>query len=349
MNAALRAVTKTAAARGLEVVGVRRGYDGLMAGDFVPLTWGPDGALQAVPELEPAGALGGTWLGSARSTEFREPEGRVRAANRLREQDIGGLVVIGGNGSLTGAHALATETGIAVVGIPASIDNDIGGTSTALGVDTALNTILEACDRISDTARAHRRVFVVEVMGRHCGYLAMAASIAAAADVVLFPEGREADEDLVGPLAQGIARVFGSDEGPRRALIVKAEGVPYPTQELVSDLEAALRPLLHGVDVRGVVLGHTVRGGNPSYKDRMVAARMGYAAVSALVAGSTDVMVGWRPHSLPEGASRTADPSVVLVPLPVMLAETDALLDGSSPTTRRRVQMMAAVEGVLAL
>ncbi|NCG22146.1 MAG: ATP-dependent 6-phosphofructokinase [Rhodobacterales bacterium] len=349
MNAALRAIARTAAARGVDVVGVRRGYEGLMAGEFTALTQVVGDFVEPIPSLRPAGAMGGTLLGSARSKDFRTKNGRCRALQNLRDAGIGNLVVIGGNGSLTGAHALAIESEIQVVGIPASIDNDIGSTATSIGVDTALNTILESLDRISDTARAHRRAFVVEVMGRQCGYLAMAASIAAGADLVLFPEGRTPDEDLVASLADEIARVFGADPGPRRVLIVKAEGVAMPTMELVTSLQDRLDVALPGVDARGVILGHVVRGGRPSYRDRMVAARLGYGAVDALLKGATDLMLAWRPHRIPEGATRTADPSVTWVPLKVMLAETASLLDGSSPETQRRVAMMQAVEGVLAV
>jgi 6-phosphofructokinase 1 len=170
MNAALRAVVKLAAARGVAAVGVLEGYEGLIDGRFRELTRTlAGGGMGADLELDAVGGQGGTLLGSARSMRFMEAAGRVTALGELKRAGIDGLVVIGGNGSLTGAHALATEHGVKVMGIPASIDNDIGCSATALGVDTALNTIVEACDRISDTARAHRRAFVVEVMGRQCG------------------------------------------------------------------------------------------------------------------------------------------------------------------------------------
>ena len=185
MNAAIRAVVKVAAAKGLRVVGVEQGYEGLIDGGFRELTRASQDSAGRVPtaEIDAMAGAGGTMLGSARSARFREPDGRAQAAHNLR--GIDGLIVIGGNGSLTGAHLLSQEHGATrVVGIPASIDNDVGCTSTAIGVDTALNTIVQSCDRISDTARAHRRAFVVEVMGRQCGYLAMASAVAAGADAV---------------------------------------------------------------------------------------------------------------------------------------------------------------------
>lgn len=342
MNACVRAVAKVGASRGYQVIGVRDGYEGLMDGRFQALTQG-DGSTD--PELDFYGGMGGTLLGSARSKRFREPEGRAEAAARVRE-NFEGLIVIGGNGSLTGAHVLAKEHGLRVIGVPASIDNDIGCTSTALGVDTALNTIVEACDRISDTARAHHRAFVVEVMGRHCGYLAMAGAIAAGADAVLFREQGRSEEELVRAVADVVRRGFSSGQ-KRRVLILKAEGVEIPCTRLVRNVEELLVSEIPGVEIRATVLGHVVRGGNPSYQDRMVAGRFGLAAVSALLEGETDQMVAWAP-SLKDGIA-TMDPSVFRFPLEQVIRETDALIDGSSRVTKRRVQMMEAVEGVLSL
>ncbi len=334
MNAALRAILRVATELGAEVVGVENGYEGLIDGRFRPL--GPR-------DLDTAGHTGGTVLGSARSERFRRRAGRATAAGHL--QGFDGLVVIGGNGSLTGALALATEQDVPVAGLPASIDNDIGCTALAIGVDTALNTIVEACDRISDTARAHRRVFVVEVMGRDCGYLAMAGGVAAGADAVVFREQGRGSGDLVEGLLQAIHKGFAA--GKRRCLILKAEGVETPTHVLVEQLQAGLDPSLAGVTVRGTVLGHLIRGGNPSYQDRMIAGRLGNTAVRALLGGQSGVMAAWQP---PGGTGDpTSDPSVRLVPLPLVLRETARLLDGSSPVTKRRLRMMSEVEGVLAL
>jgi 6-phosphofructokinase 1 len=343
MNACLRAVAKVAAGRGADVLGALEGYEGLIDGRFRELTREEGGQRVPDPELDALGSLGGTIIGSARSARFREPEGRAAAAKRLAGVD--GLIVVGGNGSLTGAHALAREHGVRVIGIPASIDNDIGCTGTAIGVDTALNTIVEACDRISDTARAHRRAFVVEVMGRQCGYLAMASAVAAGADAVLFREQGASEAALVervaGVIRDALAR------GKRRVLVIKAEGVEMPCTRMVRSVEEALAPTTPAVEVRGTVLGHVVRGGNPSYQDRMVAGRFGYAAVEALLAGHTDQMVAWQSAS--RGGTPTADPPVQRFGLEQVLAETQALIDGTSPVTRRRLQLLQAVEGVLPL
>lgn len=346
MNASIRAATKVAGAKGVQLVGVEHGYDGLIDGRFRDLaTTLPGGRIAPLPEIDVIGNMGGTILGSVRSMRFMKPEGRAQAAKNL--EGFLGLVVIGGNGSLTGAHALATEHGVKVIGLPASIDNDIGCTGTAIGVDTALNTIVDACDRISDTARAHRRAFVVEVMGRHCGYLAMASAVAVGADAVMFREQGRGEDALVAAAADVIRKGFAAERGKRRVLIIKAEGVEVPTDRLVKRAQEAIAADLPGVDVRGTVLGHLVRGGNPSYQDRMVASRLAYAAVDALLEGKTDEMCAWQPP-LPGGAA-TMDPSVFRFPLEKVLEETKALIDGTSPVTRRRVKMMEANEGTLAL
>ncbi len=344
MNAALRAVVKLAAARGVAAVGVLEGYEGLIDGRFRELTRPlPSGGLGADLELDAVGGQGGTLIGSARSMRFMEAGGRVAAVAELKRAGIDGLVVIGGNGSLTGAHALATEHGVKVMGIPASIDNDIGCTATALGVDTALNTIVEACDRISDTARAHRRAFVVEVMGRQCGYLAMASAIACAADAALIRENGFSEDALVNRVADVVRQGFA--RAKRRVLIIKAEGVAMPTTKLVRLVEEKLAPELKGAEIRATVLGHVVRGGNPSYQDRMVAGRFGLAAVEALLTGCTDEMVGWQPPV--QGGLPTADSSVQRFSLQRVLEETAALINGSSPVTQRRLKLMEAASGVL--
>ena len=344
MNACLRAVAKTAAAAGVRVLGSLEGYEGLIDDRLRPLTVErPDGSLGTDLELEAAGGQGGTVLGSARSARFREADGRARAVATLKRHGVEGLVVIGGNGSLTGAHLLAKEHGVRVMGVPGSIDNDIGCTSTCLGVDTALNTIVEACDRISDTARAHRRAFVVEVMGRQCGYLAMASAIACAADAALIREQGKGEDALVEQVAQVVRQGFA--RGKRRVLVIKAEGVELPTTKLVRLVEQRLSPELPGAEIRATVLGHVVRGGNPSYLDRMVAGRWGLAAVQGLLDGASDEMVAWQPP-VPGGVA-TPDSSVLRFPLDRVLQETDALIDGSSPVTKRRLQLMERAAGVL--
>jgi 6-phosphofructokinase 1 len=347
MNAALRAAAKTAAARGATVLGVLDGYDGLIDGRFVPLgRSAADGEAYDTNALDFVARQGGTVLGTARSARFMRPEGRAQAAAQLNERGIGGLLVVGGNGSLTGAHLLAQETQVQVLGIPGSIDNDIGCTATCIGVDTALNTIVEACDRISDTARSHRRAFVVEVMGRQSGYLAMASAVAVGADAVVFREQRRDAGVLVQALADVISRAF-SERGKRRVLILKAEGVETPTLELVKLVEKVVKPSLPELEIRGVVLGHLVRGGNPSFLDRMVAARLAFAATTALLEGATDEMVAWQ-SPVPGGVT-TSDASVKRFSLQAVLEETQHLLDGTSPVTQRRVGLMSKVEGVLQL
>ncbi len=346
MNAAIRAVVRTAGVQGVRVLGVEHGYDGLIDGRYRDLTVAVAGGLAPTPEVDVIGNLGGTILGSVRSMRFMKPEGRAAAVAKMKTVGMEGLIVIGGNGSLTGAHALATESDLPVMGIPASIDNDIGCTGTAIGVDTALNTIVDACDRISDTARAHRRAFVVEVMGRHCGYLAMASAVAVAADAVLFREQGRTDEALIAAAESVLRKGFAAERGKSRVLLIKSEGVELPTATLVQALQEKVKDLA-GVDVRGVVLGHLVRGGSASYQDRMVAGRLGLAATLCVLAGKTDEMVGWQ--SPVAGGTATEDSQVSRFPLELVLSETKSLLDGSSPVMKRRVKMMETHQGVLAL
>jgi 6-phosphofructokinase 1 len=346
MNACLRAVAKVAAGKGVHVLGACEGYDGLIDGRFRELTRSLSGGGVATDlELDAAGGMGGTLIGSARSVRFREKAGREQALASLKSCGVEGLIVIGGNGSLTGAHALATETGFKVLGIPGSIDNDIGCTATCLGVDTALNTIVDACDKISDTARAHRRAFVVEVMGRDCGYLAMASSVAVAADAALIREQGKGEAELVGAVADVIRKGFA--RGKRRVLIIKAEGVQMPTARLVQHAEVALARELPGVEIRATVLGHVVRGGSPSYQDRAIGGRLGAVAVDSLLEGASDEMLAWQPV-IPGGAA-TFDPFVQRFKLDHVLAETKGLIDGTSPITQRRLKLMQVAADVLPL
>lgn len=348
MNAAIRAVVKVAASRGVEVMGVERGYDGLIDGDMHLLTRRlPDGGrLAPTADVETMGSLGGTVLGSTRCPRFLTEEGRTTAAGRLRDAGVEGLIVIGGNGSMAGAHALAIDTGFPVIGIPASIDNDIGLTREALGVDTALNTIIDATDRISDTARSHHRAFIVEVMGRHSGYLAMASAVAAAADAVLLPEQGRSFDEVVAAVADAIRASFATARDKNRVLVIKAEGVDIPTHHLVNEVSAELADLPQ-VEVRGTVLGHLVRGGSPSFRDRLLAGRFGLTAVEGLLGGGTDVMAGWTYGS--ERGIPTSDPFIHLFALEDVLVETRALMDGTSEVTMDRVRRMEAIQGVLAL
>ena len=337
MNTALYALTKLAARRGVETVGFVGGYEGLMANKRVTLK---------PRDVDTISNMGGTILGSARSERFRAVEGRALAAENL--SDLDALVVIGGNGSLAGARRLGEESGACVVGIPASIDNDIACTSNAIGVDTALNTIVDACDRISDTARAHRRVFVVEVMGRHCGYLAMASSVASGADACLYRESGKSDAERVQELKEIISRGLDPTRGKQRILIIKAEGVQLGTQELCNTLQSYVDAELPGVSVRATVLGHLVRGGKPSYQDRALAGRLAFQALDLAMSGIRNVMLGWQPWDT-EGGSPTQDAAVWHFPLALVESRTESLLDGSHPTTKRRVQMMESIAGVLAI
>lgn len=332
MNAAIRSVVKICVARGHTALGIRDGYEGLLAGRAVAL---------GLPDVDGISRYGGTMLGSARSADFPTEEGQVRARVRCAELRLDGLVVIGGNGSLAGAHRLAEGRPLQVVGLPASIDNDVGHTRLSIGVDTAVNTIVEACDRISDTARAHRRAFVVEVMGRHCGYLAMRAGIAADADAILFSEQRRDAGETVARLRAMIRASFAPGRDKKRVLIVKAEGVDIPTADIVAALEDAAP----GVGVRLTVLGHVVRGGSPSALDRLIAQRLAVGAVLAMEAGAHDAMMAWE---VTVGAP-TQDASVRAVPLAEVLEETERVLDVTSPATMRRVAMLREAEALLAL
>ncbi|MEN0063596.1 MAG: 6-phosphofructokinase [Myxococcota bacterium] len=337
MNAAIRTVVKTAVSLGHTVSGIRNGYEGLLDGQAEPLP------LTVVDGLS---RLGGTVLGSARSKRFPTEEGQRQAVEQIGVMGLDALVVIGGNGSLTGAHVLAQRQPCPIIGLPASIDNDIGFTRLSIGVDTAVNTIVEACDRISDTAAAHRRAFVVEVMGRHCGYLAMRAGIAADADAILFAEaGLDRDAILV-KLKMLLDRSFTEERGKLRLLVVKAEGVAVSSRELVQVMQEHVDRHIPGVSVRETVLGHVVRGGAPSALDRLIAQRLAGGAVLALLNGAHDEMMAW--DSPPVGRE-TRDPSVRRIPLDVVLTETKAMLDGTSPAMKGRVALLNEAESILAL
>ena len=338
MNAAINTLTRASIGRGHTPVGIARGYQGLLDGDARTFS---------LADVDGISRFGGTELGSARCKEFQTASGRARAAEQIEKLALDGLVVIGGNGSLTGAELLSHQSEATVVGIPASIDNDIGHCGLSVGVDTAVNTIVEACDRISDTARAHRRAFIVEVMGRHCGYLAMRAGIAAEADAILYAEKQIPEDALVEKLRAMLARRFDRESRKKKVLIIKAEGVAVSTEKLASRLQAHLDSDAPGADVRATVLGHVVRGGRPSALDRVIAQRLALGAILAVEDGADNQMLAWES---PLGAGeRTADRSVFRVPLPDVLAETARLLDGSSPVTAGRLRMLDRVEGLLAL
>lgn len=276
MNACIRAAVRRAVAEGIEVVGIRRGYAGMIEGDFVEMD------RQSVSNIL---QQGGTILKSARSEAFTTPEGRAEAAARLRDAGIGALVAIGGDGTLQGATHLAAEHGVVVVGCPGTIDNDLFGTDETIGFDTALNTALESIDKIRDTADAHNRLFLVEVMGRDSGFIALACGIGGGAELVLIPE-------MMTNVDEIRAQIYELMESQQRSsIVVVAEGDDLGGAHRIAE---ALRadPDFARVDLRVAVLGHIQRGGSPTARDRVLASRLGAAAVEALLDGHDGVMVG---------------------------------------------------------
>jgi len=272
MNAAIRAVVRTALARGVETVGIRRGYAGMIAADFEPLSSRSVGGIAR---------WGGTILQTARSLEFQTPEGFQEALENIRSYGIEGVVVIGGDGSLNGARALQ-NAGFPTVGVPGSIDNDLCGTDMAIGVDTATNTILEAIDKVKDTASSHERAFLIEVMGRRSGYLALAAGIAGGAEVIIVPEYPTSIDQILAEMRATRVR------GKPHFIVIVAEGATPKAMEIREAMSATKT----GFDARLTVLGHVQRGGSPSAADRLLATKLGSAAVDALLEGKTGVMVG---------------------------------------------------------
>jgi 6-phosphofructokinase 1 len=279
MNALIRAVVRRGTHLGLTVYGVHRGYDGLIEGDIEPL--GPRDVGNIIQR-------GGTILGSSRSTAFRTPEGRGRAAQNLWDAAIDGLVVCGGDGTLRGGLALAEYWPGGIVGVPATIDNDVFGTDTTIGFDTAVNTALEAIDRIRDTAEAQERVFLVEVMGRHCGAIALHVGLAGGAVAALAPEAPH-DLDALKEFLQGAGA-----SGRTSSIVVVAEG-----DETGGAFEVArrLEPYV-SAPMRVTVLGHIQRGGSPTAASRILGTRFGVAAVDALLEGATGVMIGLQGNDL---------------------------------------------------
>jgi 6-phosphofructokinase 1 len=275
MNAAVRAAARMGAHLGLDVLGVRDGYQGLLNGDIAPLE---------ASQLDGIERRGGTILGTSRSAEFRTLQGLEQALDQLARHNIEGLIVIGGEGSFQGAYTLHRR-GFRVVGVPASIDNDVGGTSVAIGVDTAINTALDAIDKLKDTASAFHRAFVVEVMGRHSGWIALQSAIAAGADLVLIPEVACQLEEVLRRMKEMKAR------GKGHFVMVVAEGVSPTATEIAGVISAR-----HDVpyESRLTILGHTQRGGSPTAFDRLLAARLAARAVEELAAGRPGTVVGLR-------------------------------------------------------
>lgn len=274
MNAAIRAVTRASIANGLEVVGIRQGYKGMIEGDFIPLSSRDvSGIIQ----------LGGTILGTARSKEFMTEAGREKAYKNLVKEGIDAVVVIGGDGSFTGALVFSKEYDIPFVGIPGTIDNDIFGTEYTLGYDTALNTVVEAVDKIKDTAASHGRIFFVEVMGREAGILALHSGIAVGAEVILIPESNKQHEAFNRFISKGYKRKKTS------GIVIIAEG-----DEMGGAIKLAAKAEKENPDleIRVSILGHIQRGGNPTAKDRVAATKMGVAAVDALLDDQKSIMIG---------------------------------------------------------
>lgn len=274
MNAAIRAVVRTGLARGLHVWGVHQGYSGLIEGSFQRMGTRDVGSIIQ---------RGGTILGSARCTEFHTEEGRELALRRLRGAGIEGLIAIGGNGTQTGANALH-KMGFPVVGVASTIDNDLFGSDITIGVDTALNVALNAIDNLKVTASSHRRALLVEVMGRHCGYLALMAGIAGGAEAIMLPEVEVAPEQL----AKNIQDAY--ERGKPHAIIVVAEGAKYNADGLCRYFKE--HELLANFEIRYTVLGYVQRGAVPTCADRLLGTRLGSEAVEQMLAGNVGVLTG---------------------------------------------------------
>ncbi len=308
MNAAIRAVARTALYKGWEVCGILHGYSGLCNGNMINVRARDVGGIIQ---------QGGTWLGSARCPEFMTEEGRRKGLRTLHQNEIDALVVIGGNGSQQGAYALS-QMGFPVVGIASTIDNDLYGTDISLGVDTALDVALVAIDSIKVTASSHQRAFVIEVMGRDCGYLALMAGIAGGADYIVIPEIEVDPEEL----AAEVGRVYERDKA--HAIIVVAEGAKYNAKELERFFIKHKARL--GFELRVTILGYIQRGGNPGAWDRLLGTRLGAAATEQMARDECGVMVGLlRGEIAPTPLSEVVANKKTLDPYLVQLVKTLAL------------------------
>ena len=281
MNAAIRSVVRTCAFYDKECIGVYRGYQGMIEGDFTTLT---------ARNINNIINKGGTILKSARSDEFRTLEGRKRAFEQLKENNIDGLVVIGGDGSFTGGVVFNKEYNFPVIGIPGTIDNDIFGTSHTIGYDTALNTAVEAIDKIRDTASSHNRLFFVEVMGRDAGFIALNAGVGAGAEEILIPEENLGLERLLESLVKS------RKSGKSSSIVVVAEG--DKSGKNVFELAEYVEENMPEYDVRVSVLGHMQRGGSPSCFDRVLASRLGVKAVEMIIENKTNLMIGLKNNTV---------------------------------------------------
>jgi 6-phosphofructokinase 1 len=279
MNAAIRAIVRTGIYHGLEVFGVMRGFQGLIENDIVPMH------SRSVANII---QRGGTILKTARSKIFLEPEGRKKAFDNLKEIGIDGLVIIGGDGSFRGAAAFSKEYDIPCIGLPGTIDKDIAGTDFTIGFDTAVNTAVEAIDKIRDTADAHDRLFIIEVMGRDAGYIALHSGIATGAENILIPERKTDINELINSL---------QEKEKRKKLVnmvVVAEGDEFGGNEIAR----IIKDRMPQTETRVCILGHIQRGGSPTCLDRLIASRMGYAAVECLIEGRHNVMVGIKNNTM---------------------------------------------------
>jgi 6-phosphofructokinase 1 len=275
MNAAIRSVVRTCAHYRIDCVGVYRGYQGLIEGDFEQMS---------ARHVSNVINRGGTILKSARSLEFKTKEGRIKAYQNLKNENIGALILIGGDGTFTGGLKFMEEFNFPIVGIPGTIDNDIYGTDRTIGYDTALNTVVEAIDKIRDTASSHNRLFFIEVMGRDAGFIALNAGIGAGAEEILIPEENIGLEKLVESLTKG------RDKGKTSSIVVVSEGDKIGKN--VFELADYIGENYPDYDIRVSVLGHMQRGGSPSCYDRVLASRLGVAAVETLLDKTSGVMVG---------------------------------------------------------
>ncbi|MEO0732299.1 MAG: 6-phosphofructokinase [Bacteroidota bacterium] len=307
MNAALRAVVRTAAYNKLHVYGIERGYEGMI-----------DGHFKRLERRDVANIIqrGGTMLRTARSKRFMTPEGRAQAADHLRAYDIDACIAIGGNGTFTGAKVFSEEHEIPFIGVPGTIDNDLYGTDYTIGFDTAVNTAIDAVDKIRDTADSHNRLFFVEVMGRHSGYIALHTAISTGASSVLIPEAHTDLEDLKSVMRKNKAR------GKLFSVIIVAEGHhmggAHGVSELLKDEMASMEPKV-------TVIGHLQRGGAPTAMDRVLASRLGHHAVKRLLAGEENVAIGIMndqiiTHSFEESITKQKVPREALIEMASILA-----------------------------
>jgi len=274
MNACIRAVVRTAMARSIEVVGVMRGFEGLISGEFTPMN---SGSVSNIIQR------GGTILHTARSEHFKTSEGMQQALESTRSAGIEGVITIGGDGTFKGAEEFGSLSGLPIIGVPGTIDNDLYGTDFTIGYDTAINTVVQAIDKIRDTAESHNRLFFVEVMGRDAGFIALRSGISVGADAILIPETETHIEDLISLLERGWKRKKSS------SIIIVAEG-----DDAGGAFEVArkVKEKFDHYDTRVSVLGHLQRGGSPTAMDRVLASSLGLAAVDALIEGRKGEMVG---------------------------------------------------------